>query len=236
MSIEFKKSGIVTSAQLVDSALSAMMSDLSSKYVFLEYLESTGTQWLDTGWLIPAAPWKTEVTYLYKQRDTTDRSVAGIRQLACKMVNHYSNYYESFVSIPTANYAANEEVTLCYWTTASTKNVSILTTSKGNYTGSSSYTQSAATDNNTLPLFGFRETGAASATWLFYGYINRYKIWENDTLIHYYVPAKRSSDSVLGMYDVITGTFLTNKGSGTFTAGPTLGTNSFICCADFIEN
>ena len=34
------------------------------------------------------------------------------------------------------------------------------------------------------------------------------------------IPARRNSDSVLGMYDTVSGEFFTNKGSGTFTAGP----------------
>ena len=34
------------------------------------------------------------------------------------------------------------------------------------------------------------------------------------------MPAKRKSDNVLGMYDIINGTFYTNAGSGTFTGGP----------------
>ena len=34
------------------------------------------------------------------------------------------------------------------------------------------------------------------------------------------IPARRNSDSVLGMYDTVSGEFFTNAGSGTFTAGP----------------
>ena len=36
------------------------------------------------------------------------------------------------------------------------------------------------------------------------------------------VPARRDSDGVVGMYDVVTGTFLTNAGSGDFIAGPAI--------------
>lgn len=35
-----------------------------------------------------------------------------------------------------------------------------------------------------------------------------------------YTPAQRISDSVLGLYDEVTGTFYTNAGTGTFIAGP----------------
>ena len=35
-----------------------------------------------------------------------------------------------------------------------------------------------------------------------------------------YIPAKRNSDNVLGMYDTVSGTFFTNQGTGSFVAGP----------------
>ncbi len=43
---------------------------------------------------------------------------------------------------------------------------------------------------------------------------------EDGAIVHDYVPAKRLSDGVLGMYDRTTGEFKTNAGSGAFTAGP----------------
>ena len=44
-------------------------------------------------------------------------------------------------------------------------------------------------------------------------------IWDNYVIAHYYIPAKNSND-VIGLYDAITGIFLTNVGSGGFVAGP----------------
>ena len=35
-----------------------------------------------------------------------------------------------------------------------------------------------------------------------------------------YIPAKRNSDNVLGMYDTVSGTFFTNQGTGSFVTGP----------------
>lgn len=36
----------------------------------------------------------------------------------------------------------------------------------------------------------------------------------------HFIPARRNSDNVLGMYDLVSGQFLTNAGTGSFTAGP----------------
>lgn len=50
---------------------------------------------------------------------------------------------------------------------------------------------------------------------------------EDGAIVHDYVPAKRLSDGVLGMYDRTTGEFKTNAGSGAFTAGPERAERAF---------
>lgn len=47
--------------------------------------------------------------------------------------------------------------------------------------------------------------------------IGSVKISENDVLLHDLVPCYRISDSVIGFYDLVTDNFLTNSGTGTFT-------------------
>lgn len=51
------------------------------------------------------------------------------------------------------------------------------------------------------------------------GYYKLYhvKIWDNDTLVRHYVPAKRLSDNVYGMYDMVNSTFNVSDGTGQFT-------------------
>ena len=39
-------------------------------------------------------------------------------------------------------------------------------------------------------------------------------------LVRNFIPAKRNSDNVLGLYDLVNNVFYTNAGSGTFIAGP----------------
>ena len=47
-----------------------------------------------------------------------------------------------------------------------------------------------------------------------------FKITEDGVLKRNFIPAKRNSDNVVGMWDTVTQTFFTNSGSGTFIAGP----------------
>ena len=45
------------------------------------------------------------------------------------------------------------------------------------------------------------------------------KMWQGSTLVRFLVPCYRISDSEAGMYDLVTDTFLTNSGTGTFVVG-----------------
>lgn len=46
------------------------------------------------------------------------------------------------------------------------------------------------------------------------------KVYEDDGLIKDYIPARRKSDNVVGLYDKISKQFFVNQGTGTFIAGP----------------
>lgn len=48
------------------------------------------------------------------------------------------------------------------------------------------------------------------------------KIWNDTTLVRDFVPAKRNSDDVLGMYDLVNDVFYTNSGTGSFIGGEEL--------------
>lgn len=54
-------------------------------------------------------------------------------------------------------------------------------------------------------------------------YIEYCKLYANGTLIRDYLPAKRNSDGVLGMYDQLNDQFYTNGGSGSFSYGSEVG-------------
>ena len=46
------------------------------------------------------------------------------------------------------------------------------------------------------------------------------KIYKNDSLVMSLIPCYRKSDDEIGMYDLVSGIFYTNQGSGSFIAGP----------------
>lgn len=50
-------------------------------------------------------------------------------------------------------------------------------------------------------------------------YVYDVKIWDNDVLIRHYLPVKRLSDNVYGLYDIINNTFHQNEISGSVFGG-----------------
>ena len=80
---------------------------------------------------------------------------------------------------------------------------------------------SAFTTTNTLLLMGVNGSSPTVSSQTFYF---RYaKIYEEDTLVFYGVPAKRNSDSAMGIYDLVSkGFFEKAGGSGSFSAGAAL--------------
>ena len=56
--------------------------------------------------------------------------------------------------------------------------------------------------------------------------VHSLKVWKNNVLTLDLVPVKRSSDSVVCLYDKVSGNYLTNAGTGSFIAGPEVSQES----------
>lgn len=96
------------------------------------------------------------------------------------------------------------------------KNKNVCTITIGNQSGTVTNTSSTFTTSNKLVIFGQNSRGTVSTgPYTFYSF----KMWDNDTLVRDLVPAMRDSDNVVGMYDLVSDTFLTNAGTGTFSYG-----------------
>lgn len=171
--------------------------NLPETYDELEWLQSSGTQYINTG-VIYSSQISAEVDF--------------------KFIN------------PIAN--TEQEVLAAYESSTDRMQCGKTNTDVFNDQGGFGYDSSLLTDrvlakgvgkgNGTLPLFLFAQNETSSAPVHITGTKRVYscKIKQNNSWVRYFVPAKRKSDNVLGMYDIINGTFYTNAGSGTFTGGP----------------
>lgn len=67
-------------------------------------------------------------------------------------------------------------------------------------------------------VFAYNNNGSVSG--YFPGSIGEFILYQNDTIRFDLVPAMRNSDSVVGMYDLVSNTFKTSLSSDPFVAGP----------------
>lgn len=178
-------------------------------YQKVEYIESSWTQFLETDVKSLTAPFKVEVKYMKQNTSTSDQTLVWQRQL-WKYVNIYNNYYENIWS----NSAS--------WTASWDNNIhTVITDSSAwlykDWTLLVSWTSWDRSSSYPLLIFAFTEDSAANAKWKASVRIYDIKMISAGVLYRHYIPCYRISDGVIWMYEIVTGTFLTNVGSWTFT-------------------
>ena len=187
---------------------------LPDGYTQLEYIESSGTQYINT---------------LFKPNQDT-RVVVDLKILESQTSQgHICSVAES--SFYTLLFNPND--TMWYQTRYGSGNVLRFPTScntrdritidkNKNVTtiGAESVTHNTFTFQleNTLPLLCRKNTDGSLDFYLS-ARLYSCKIYDNGTLIRDYVPAGNSS-GVVGLYDVVNNEFYQNAGTGVFTAGP----------------
>ena len=83
---------------------------------------------------------------------------------------------------------------------------------------SDSSTYSLITTTKTLTLFGCK--GSSSITQKALQRLYSFKWYNNNVLARNFYPCYRKADNVIGLYEILTGTFFTNQGTGSFLKGP----------------
>lgn len=190
--------------------------ELPDGYTRVEYIESTGTQYIDTNF-IPNQDTRIKVKIMTKDiSGVTNKTVFGSREspnsknYSLTMGNGSQNSWWTGYgtsNIGTNSYALRDTL----YEIEKNKNVTILNGSVLATNQSQTFTCSS-----NLYLFCMDQRGPT-----FYSNIELYycKIWENGVLVRNMIPCKNPSN-VAGMYDTVNKVFYTNAGSGSFNAGP----------------
>lgn len=203
-------------------ALGAEAGRLPSGYAELEYIESTGTQYIDTGVTITptmAVEADARFTEIVKQaRIFGNLCGTGYLNFSVYINGAGSGNWASAMKDDegdwvTANVVANKDRHVhkldC---TSSTRKYSLDGVDKGN-----AHPAVTKSTNGSLYLFASHdETTEYFASMRLYSC----KIYDSGIVVHNYVPARRLSDSALGLYDLEAGSFLANAGTAEFLQGP----------------
>ena len=192
--------------------------DLPDGYTQVQYLESTGTQYIDTGFVPTAEDMRVVCDVVYT-KTPSGTCLYGAQTTSTTFpitLGADGDKPTFFVGSSLRLLTQTMSVNTRYVLSAHAKN-GTLTAGVNGATSTASYSGSLA-KTLSLSLFGNNNNGkvesCASAK------VYSCQIYNNGTLVRDYVPCKNASGTA-GMYDMVNSKFYTNAGTGTFTAGST---------------
>ena len=192
-------------------------SRVPSGYTELEYIESTGTQYVDTGVSVPEGC-RIKCKMAFTSLSSTLSVVFGSHDAA-------SPYYRNFLAATSSTWElgaygtadfGSPTVNTEYEIDANTKSGEIACTINGTaYSINQSIAPSAQRSALSVYLFALHYADglfpAKMKAWW-------YKVYVGGTLVRDFIPCKNPA-GVVGLYDLVGGEFYGNSGTGTFIAG-----------------
>ena len=194
-------------------------SRIPSAYQEVEYIQSTGTQYIDTG-------------FNPNQDTRTVMTCEIISGSLCYVFGTWLEHPQSMYSVYWTNYWGVDyassrteytEETSQKVTIDMNKNVITI----GNTT--KTVTKTTFTAPASLTLFALNNSSNANPGQPDYfatAKLYQCKMYDNGTLIRDFIPCYRKADNVAGMYDLVNNVFYTNAGTGSFTVGANVGYGS----------
>lgn len=186
----------------------------------VEYIESTGTQYIDTGFNAQNG-FKIKMNFQLTQSSIGRNCIFGLN----------GNANESFFRV-------NSSTTYSFWANTQGSSGFIYDTFVNNQIysiecvfDSSSYLKinnveikrlitTKSFGNNSIPLLAEKDISTSNMTSYSTCRLYKCEIYnDNDTLVRDLVPCYRKADNVAGLYDLVNGVFYTNAGTGSFIVG-----------------
>ena len=188
-------------------------------YTQLEYIESTGTQWIDTGFIanggmildVKVLPVNNEM--FLGSIGPTEVDPNTTRNLIA-----YGGFYtpQKLYSFSNTYADAGTSPAVIHFDTTGTK---FYCTVNGKVVVDTN-TSGTLINQTTTVKISFSDYSSSIRSGRYY-YV---KITAADgNVVRNLIPAKRNSDNAVGMYDTVSETFFTNAGTGEFIAGPEVG-------------
>lgn len=190
-------------------------------YTQLEYIKSSGTQYIDTGisapngfkaildWMFTDFSGDNNKTVLGSEDRFSPWACNWLQKRGESVYTWHLGAYSEYISSTTVSANTQYDIDMSTIKGASYLKIdgdSIITDTNSN-----------SRSSNSIYIFATNKAGTAgdpSSARLY-----SCKIIKDDETVRNYIPAKRNSDGVVGLYDLISKTFFTNAGTGTFTAG-----------------
>ena len=184
-------------------------SRLPDGYTEVEYIESTGTQYINTG-VSPSKNLKTEIVITPNSSAISEHGILGS---TWAINGYFLMFYQSMLRW----HSCGASVDVSGFNTTG-KNTIVCESTKITVNGTAHTISGTGTDStNTVMLFGGITGYSGSAHGKFK--LHSCKMYNGSVLARDFVPCKNASGAV-GLFDLVNNVFYPNVGSGTFTAGP----------------
>ena len=182
-------------------------------YQEVEYIESTGTQYIDTGF-IPNQDTSIELSLYTSQLGAQDflGTSSSSGGYVYGLYDGYSSTWDNY----------NDDIPIYNGHISGTLLISKAkekTTITGDYNTNYTHGNTSFIAAHSLYLFA-RWTSSSGAYRPASMKCYSFKIWDNNTLVRNFIPVYRKSDGEVGLYDTVNNEFYRNIGTGVFIAGP----------------
>ena len=187
---------------------------LPSGYTRLEYIEGTGTQYIDTGYF------PCELTRVVTAvTPTSGNSTNGV--FGGRTDNNVSTFSLWCVNgVFRTDFDTNRQHVTTDVKVETGVRVEVDKDRGTTKLGSKTFKQTGMGFRAANSMHVFAVNPDSSRPRYFHGRIETFSIYESGLLEHELIPARRASDGAVGMYDTVDGVFLANSGTGAFKAGP----------------
>ena len=204
-----------------------MPNSLPETYTQLEYIESTGTQYIDTG--VNAdnkLKLDMDIEFTSKGISTYKNPFGAIYNNGALRLHINPNNANS-VNVQTGPNNSNVPVFNGYpYTTRFQSIIDILnktiTTRIDNTTQESTLTYTNSFNLNMNFWLFRRNANSEDLKYYSYNKLYYFRMYQNGTLVRDFIPCYRNSDNEAGLYDLINNVFYTNQGTGKFIKGPSI--------------
>lgn len=190
---------------------------LPNEYQEVEYIQSTGTQYIDTG-ILPSS--NTNITMDYEYISGQSGKYVP---LACERITVGSDMFGIWINESTKEIAINYgdvDTSAISGTNGAGRHTYSNDRNKWYLDGSLIKTISTSSFSSTSTLFIFGlNSGTEIETRDCTAKLYSFTAYQNSNLIRNFVPCYRKSDNEIGMYDLVSNQFYTNAGTGVFLMG-----------------
>ena len=212
---------IISTAAGVTGNIYLTSLDGEGLYEELEYIESTGTQYINTRYNSESGVQNMRIYVDGSYYDMSGWRVHGCSGSTSLYVGVYNStiYYGTGSADKSASVTYTKGERIQMDNDAYHKTVTIYNVTKGKLEKTITYTPANKTSTVSFSLFAYASS-SNQKTNLQKSRIYDAKIYDKDVLVRDFVPVRNKYTGEIGMYDLANNTFYHNDGTGDFIAGP----------------